>query len=56
MDGRLDGEEDDEPAVKKRRGGDHGRDWLCDFEGCTKDFKSVFSSSQYRVHRLIIVG
>jgi len=56
VDGRLDGEEDDEPAVKKRRGGDHGRDWLCDFEGCTKDFKSVFSSSQYRVHRLIIVG
>ncbi|KAF9643120.1 hypothetical protein BDM02DRAFT_3157513 [Thelephora ganbajun] len=44
LDGRLDGEEDaandGEPAVKKRRGGDHGRDWVCDFEGCTKDFKS----------------
>lgn len=49
MDSRLDGEEDaandDEPTVKKRRGGEHGRDWACDFEGCAKDFKSVFSSS-----------
>lgn len=59
-DGRLDGEEDavndDEPAVKKRRGGEHGRDWICDFEGCTKDFKSVFSASQFRFCSLIIVG
>ncbi|KAF9453973.1 hypothetical protein P691DRAFT_718388 [Macrolepiota fuliginosa MF-IS2] len=25
---------------KKRRGGEWGRDWICDFEGCSKDFKS----------------
>ena len=54
VDGRLDcGEDtvnDDEPRVKKRRGGEHGRDWVCDFEGCTKDFKSVFSSSRFRPH------
>ncbi|KAH9944495.1 uncharacterized protein BXZ73DRAFT_87378 [Epithele typhae] len=25
---------------KKRRGGEVGRDWVCDVEGCTKDFKS----------------
>lgn len=36
----------DEPAVKRKRGGDHGRDWVCDFEGCAKDFKSVFPSSK----------
>ena len=46
VDGRSDlGEDrvnDDEPMVKRRRGGEHGRDWVCDFEGCTKDFKSVF--------------
>lgn len=57
VDGRLDGEEDaadeDEPAVKKRRGGEHGRDWICDFEGCTKDFKSVFYSSRFRFRLLM---
>lgn len=50
VDGHLDGEEDapsDEPERKKRRGGDHGRDWVCDFEGCAKDFKSVFPPSAY---------
>jgi general transcription factor IIIA len=27
---------------KRRRGGEIGRDWKCDNEGCTKDFKSVW--------------
>ena len=48
VDGRLDGDEDtaggDEPTAKKKRGGDHGRVWVCDSEGCMKDFKSVFPS------------
>jgi general transcription factor IIIA len=26
---------------KRRRGGDYGRDWKCEVDGCTKDFKSV---------------
>ena len=51
IDGRLgdgkDATNDGEPATKKKRGGDHGRDWACDFEGCTKDFKSVFPSSHF---------
>jgi len=29
-----------EPPTKKRRGGEIGRDWLCDVEGCSKAFKS----------------
>lgn len=33
-----------EPPRKKRRGGEIGRDWKCDAEGCTKDFKSVRAS------------
>ncbi len=32
---------DSEPPRKKRRGGEVGRDWVCDVEGCSKDFKSV---------------
>jgi len=32
------------PANKKRRGGELGRDWKCDVDGCGKDFKSVGSS------------
>ena len=26
---------------KRRRGGEMGRDWKCEIEGCGKDFKSV---------------
>ena len=60
VDDHLDGEkgvaDDDQPVTKKKRDGDHGRDWACNFEGCTKDFKSVFPSAQCRFHCLIIVG
>lgn len=49
-------DEDDEPAVKKKRGGGHGRNWICDFEGCIKDFKSVFLSSQCAIHWSIIMS
>ena len=41
----------DEPPRKKRRGGDIGRDWVCEVEGCGKDFKSVSTampSGSYR--------
>jgi hypothetical protein len=34
-------DEDDSQPTKKRRGGDWGRDWKCDHEGCSKEFKSV---------------
>ncbi|RDX55997.1 hypothetical protein OH76DRAFT_1427399 [Lentinus brumalis] len=33
------GNEDERPR-KRRRGGEVGRDWLCEVEGCGKDFKS----------------
>jgi hypothetical protein len=33
--------EEDGPPRKRRRGGEAGRDWKCEVEGCTKDFKSV---------------
>ena len=39
-----DGEEADREQVrpkKRRRGGEMGRDWKCEIEGCGKDFKSV---------------
>ncbi|KAH0589146.1 hypothetical protein H2248_004912 [Termitomyces sp. 'cryptogamus'] len=29
-----------QPPRKKRRGGEIGRDWQCDVDGCLKDFKS----------------
>lgn len=29
---------------KRRRGGEVGRDWACEEEGCEKDFKSVCTS------------
>ncbi|KXN87363.1 Transcription factor IIIA [Leucoagaricus sp. SymC.cos] len=35
----ADDEIDHQPA-KRRRGGDWGRDWICDVEICAKDFKS----------------
>ncbi len=31
----------EERGRKRRRGGEVGRDWKCDVEGCSKDFKSV---------------
>ncbi|OSD06096.1 hypothetical protein PYCCODRAFT_1405021 [Trametes coccinea BRFM310] len=34
------GSEDEERPRKKRRGGEVGRDWICDVDGCGKDFKS----------------
>ncbi|KAJ7647532.1 transcription factor iiia [Roridomyces roridus] len=33
-------DEDEQPRKKRRRGGEVGRDWKCDVDGCTKDFKS----------------
>ncbi|KAJ3517252.1 hypothetical protein NLJ89_g624 [Agrocybe chaxingu] len=32
--------ENDEPPKKRRRGGEHGRDWKCEAPSCDKDFKS----------------
>ncbi|KAK7057485.1 hypothetical protein R3P38DRAFT_2841252 [Favolaschia claudopus] len=40
LDAAMDVEEDGEPPRKKRRGGEVGRDWKCNVDGCTKDFKS----------------
>ncbi|THH12074.1 hypothetical protein EW145_g244 [Phellinidium pouzarii] len=37
--GEADDEHEDRP-IKRRRGGEVGRDWKCTEEGCTKDFKS----------------
>ena len=31
-----------ELEARKRRGREHGRDWICCFEGCAKAFKLVF--------------
>ena len=39
-DGGEDGSEDGRPR-KRRRGGEVGRDWVCEHPGCAKDFKSV---------------
>ncbi|TCD66374.1 Strongly-conserved Zn-finger binding protein (TFIIIA) [Steccherinum ochraceum] len=33
-------DDEDEPPQKKRRGGEVGRDFVCEVEGCSKDFKS----------------
>ncbi|KAJ7350372.1 hypothetical protein DFH08DRAFT_108248 [Mycena albidolilacea] len=41
---------DGEPPRKKRRGGELGRDWKCEFDGCTKDFKSAGQVSLYGAH------
>ncbi|KAF8895708.1 hypothetical protein CPB84DRAFT_1782257 [Gymnopilus junonius] len=41
LDGYLDsGDDSDQPARKRRRGGEHGRDWKCEVTECGKDFKS----------------
>ncbi|KAG8221345.1 hypothetical protein J3R82DRAFT_1515 [Butyriboletus roseoflavus] len=40
---------------KRRRGGELGRDWKCDFEGCGKDFKSVCSTSEVLATLLISI-
>jgi len=29
------------PSKKRRRGGEYGRDWKCEFHDCGKEFKSV---------------
>ena len=44
-DNPTDDDADHHPA-KRRRGGDWGRDWICDFETCTRDFKSVSPTLQ----------
>lgn len=36
---------------KRRRGGEMGRDWNCEVEGCGKDFKSVRLCYTYRFAR-----
>ena len=39
--------------TKRRRGGEAGRDWKCEAEGCDKDFKSVsFGVPSQRAHFL----
>ena len=45
---REDGSSEEEaPPRKRRRGGEVGRDWKCEVEGCTKDFKSVRFTCAY---------
>ncbi|PPR02412.1 hypothetical protein CVT26_011380 [Gymnopilus dilepis] len=34
------GDDSEQPAKKRRRGGEHGRDWKCEVAECGKDFKS----------------
>lgn len=34
---------------KRRRGGEMGRDWKCEVDGCGKDFKSVRPCHSYRL-------
>lgn len=33
--------QDSQRPRKRRRGGEIGRDWKCEIDGCDKDFKSV---------------
>jgi general transcription factor IIIA len=40
----------DGPPLKKRRGGELGRDWKCTMDGCEKDFKSVRHLLYFTVH------
>jgi general transcription factor IIIA len=37
-------------ANKRRRGGEFGRDWVCNEQGCEKAFKSVCSTSYFQSH------
>lgn len=37
----ADEDEEEERPLKRRRGGEVGRDWICQEAGCSKDFKSV---------------
>jgi hypothetical protein len=38
----IDSDSDSEqPMKKRRRGGERGRDWKCEFQDCVKEFKSV---------------
>ncbi|KAF8141285.1 hypothetical protein EV363DRAFT_1425422 [Boletus edulis] len=39
---------------KRRRGGELGRDWICDFAGCGKDFKSKSALTAH--HKIIHLG
>lgn len=36
-------EDDEDRPQKRRRGGELGREWVCEVEGCGKDFKSARS-------------
>lgn len=38
--------EDEERPRKRRRGGEIGRDWACDWDACEKAFKSVCTTSR----------
>ncbi|KAJ7502882.1 hypothetical protein B0H11DRAFT_1711385 [Mycena galericulata] len=40
IDADITTDNDDERPRKRRRGGEVGRDWKCDVDGCAKDFKS----------------
>ncbi|KAJ7729544.1 hypothetical protein DFH07DRAFT_850197 [Mycena maculata] len=40
IDAGIASDSEDERPRKKRRGGEVGRDWRCEVDGCTKDFKS----------------
>lgn len=40
----FDSEAEAERPRKRRRGGEVGRDWVCEVDGCVKDFKSVGQS------------
>ncbi|KAF9073499.1 hypothetical protein BDP27DRAFT_1288896 [Rhodocollybia butyracea] len=45
--------ESEQPLKKRRRGGDYGRDWKCQVDGCTKDFKSASNDKALGVHHKV---
>ncbi|KAI0670027.1 hypothetical protein C8Q78DRAFT_160837 [Trametes maxima] len=45
---------DNERPRKRRRGGEIGRDWVCEVEGCAKDFKSKKALSTH--HNIAHLG